>query len=115
MLVGLDVLNFKFMPNMVASLVPTTFESAVTPAYFTGMIDSTTFFISSGQYLFLLLCYASWAILISILKNKGVNKWRKLRKFAKGVFERRVRFGAIQESLWFCYMSFVFFGLWQMK
>ena len=51
----------------------------------------------------------------TFLNNKGINKWRKLRKFAKGVFERRVRFGAVQESLWFCYMSFVFFGLWQMK
>lgn len=103
------------MPNMVASIIPATYQSAVTPTYFKGMIDSTTFFVSSGQYFFLLLCYASWAILISILKNKGINKWRKLRKFAKGVFERRIRFGAVQESLWFCYMSFVFFGLWQMK
>lgn len=86
MLIGLDVLNFEFMPNMVASLVPSTYESAVTPTYFKGMIDATTFFISSGQYLFLLLCYASWAIIISVLKNKGINKWRKLRRLANGVF-----------------------------
>ena len=39
--------------------------------------------------------YIAWATIIALLKNKGINKYRRLRKFAKGVFERRIRFGAI--------------------
>ena len=59
------------------------------------MIADATFFISSGQYMMIIIFYASWALIISLLKNKGVNKFKRLRKFAKGVFERRIRYGAI--------------------
>lgn len=63
----------------------------------------------------IIILFFGWALIISLLKNKGINKWRALRKYCKGVFERRIRFGAIQECLWICYISFVFFGLLQLK
>lgn len=75
--------------------MPVAYQSATTPTYYLQMIPDTTFLVSSGQYFLIILVYAIWAILISILKNKGINKYRTLRKFAKGVFERRIRFGAI--------------------
>lgn len=114
-LVGLNALNFQFLPNIFASLVPSTYKSATTPVYYTQMVTDATFFLSSGQYFMIIIFYIAWATIIALLKNKGINKYRRLRKFAKGVFERRIRFGAINECLWFCYISFVFFGFWQLK
>lgn len=85
-LIGLNALNFQFLPNILSSMVPPSYTSITTPTYFVKFITDTTFFVSSGQYMMVLIIYASFAILISLLKNKGINKFRKLRKFAKGVF-----------------------------
>lgn len=94
-LVGLNALNFQFLPNIFAPLVPSTFKSTTTPTYYTQMVTDATFFLSSGQYFMIIIFYIAWATIIALLKNKGINKYRRLRKFAKGVFERRIRFGAI--------------------
>ena len=85
------------------------------PVYWTQIIPDTVFFISSGHYIIIILSYAIWVVLISLLKNRTINKFHKLRRFAKGVYNRRVRYGVINECLWFCYISFVFFGLWQLR
>ena len=63
----------------------------------------------------ILAFYTGWAILIALLKNKSINKFDKLRRFCRGVFQRRIRFGAVNEAFWFCYISFVFFGFWQFR
>ena len=96
-------------------MVPAGYATKGIPTYFSLIIPDTVFFLSAGQYFLLILLYIGWALIISLLKNKGINQWKALRKFCKGVFQRRIRFGAIQESLWYCYMSFVFFGLYQLK
>lgn len=114
-LIGLNALNFQFLPNIVQNVVPAGYVSPGMPTYYTLMVPDTAFFISSGQYFIIILFYIGWALTVSLLKNKGINKWRALRRFCKGVFERRIRFGAINECLWICYISFVFFGLWQLK
>jgi hypothetical protein len=114
-LVGLNALNFQFLPNIVQSSVPSTYITPNVPTYYSLMVTDTAFFVSSGQYILIVVLYIGWALAVSLLKNKGLNQWRALRKFCRGVFERRIRFGAIQECLWFCYISFVFFGLWQLK
>jgi hypothetical protein len=114
-LTGLSALNFDFLPNIVSNVVPSGYQSVTTPTYYVQMVPDVTFFLSSGQYFMIVILYVVWALLISLLKNKGINKYRALRKYTKGVFERRIRFGAINECLWFCYFSFVFFGFWQLK
>jgi hypothetical protein len=38
-----------------------------------------------------------------------------IRRFFKKTFIERVRFNAVNECLWFCFMSFVTFSLWQFK
>jgi hypothetical protein len=53
--------------------------------------------------------------LISLLKNRQLNKFKKLRRFANGVYENRIRFGAVNECMWFCFMTFLVFGLWQIR
>lgn len=108
-------INFQFLPNIFKSTIPEDYSSTVTPSTYVLAIGDTTFLISCGHYFMILIFYASWALLISLLKNRGINKWARLRRFAKGVFQRRIRFGAVNESLWFCYISFVFFGFWQFK
>lgn len=57
--------------------------------------------------------YVAWALLITLLKNRSLNKFRKLRRFAQGVYENRIRFGVVNECIWFCFMTFLLFGLWQ--
>jgi hypothetical protein len=94
-LLNLKYLNFQFLPNPLASTAPENFVSPATPSTYVLAITDTTFFISCGHYFLILGFYAAWAILIALLKNKGINKWNKLRRFAKGVFQRRIRFGAI--------------------
>lgn len=89
--------------------------SSATPSSYVLAIGDTTFLLSSGHYFLILAFYAGWALLVGLLKNRGINKWARLRRFSKGVFQRRIRFGAVNESLWFCYISFVFFGFWQFK
>ena len=114
-LLNLKYLNFQFLPNPLASTIPSNFVSPATPTSYTQAITDTTFFISCGQYFLVLAFYAGWAILVAFMKNKSIMKWDKLRRFARGAFQKRIRFGAINEGLWFCYISFMFFGLWQFK
>jgi hypothetical protein len=114
-LIGLKALDFFFLPNLLKDIVPAEFVTPSIPTYWTQIIPDTVFFISSGQYLIIIMSYIAWVILISVLKNKTMNKFDKLRRFAKGVWNRRIRYGVINEMLWFCYLSFVFFGLWQLR
>ena len=114
-LLKLKPLNFQFLPNPMNSTIPFNYKSPATPSTYVLAVTDTTFFISCGQYFLVLAFYIGWALLIALLKNKGINKWNRLRRFAKGVFQKRIRFGAVNESLWFCYISFVFFGFWQLR
>jgi hypothetical protein len=110
--VELKYLNFQFLPNVFSSLVSTTYESPVTPTKFKLAIDQTTFIISAGHYFLLIAFYIAWALLISLLKNRSINKYVRFRRFCKETFIKRIRFNA---CLWFCFMTFVIFGLWQFK
>jgi hypothetical protein len=92
-LLNLKNLNFQFLPNPVAA--PDNFVSPATPTKFVLAITDISFFISCGHYFLLLLFYASWALLVALLKNKNLNKWDNLRRFCKRVFQRRIRFGAV--------------------
>lgn len=94
-LLNLKYLNFQFLPNPLASTVPDNYVSPATPDTYVLAVTDTTFFISCGHYFLILLFYSGWAVLIALLKNKGINKWDRLRRFAKGVFQRRIRFGAV--------------------
>lgn len=94
-LIGLKAFDFFFLPNILKDLVPSQFVSPDIPTYWTQIIPDTVFFISSGQFLIIIIGYLSWAVLITILKNRTVNKFNKLRRFAKGVFNRRIRYGVI--------------------
>lgn len=54
-----------------------------------------------------------WALVITLLKNKQINRFTKLRRFAKNTYENRIRFGCVNECVWYCFMTFTLFGLWQ--
>jgi len=41
------------------------------------------------------LFYIGWALVIALLKNRTLNKFTRLRRFAKGVFKKRIKYGAI--------------------
>lgn len=114
-LLQLKNVNFQFLPNPLANTAPANFVSPATPDNYVLAVTDSTFFISCGHYLFVLAFYALWAVLVALLKNKGINKWDRFRRFCRGVFQRRIRFGAVAESMWFCYISFVFFGFWQFR
>jgi hypothetical protein len=114
-LLNLKYLNFQFLPNPFASTIPENYSSSATPTTFVLAITDTTFLISCGHYFLILAFYALWATTVAFFKNKGLNKWDKLRRFCRNVFQRRIRFGAVNESFWFCYISFVFFGFWQLR
>ena len=114
-LINLKYLNFQFLPNPFSSTVPANFISPATPTTYILAIGDTTFLISCGHYFLVLAFYAGWALLIALLKNRTINKWDRLRRFSRGVFQRRIRFGAVNEGFWFCYISFVFFGFWQFR
>ena len=94
-LINLKYLNFQFLPNPLASTAPEGFQSPATPTTFLLAVDDATFFLSCGHYFIILACYVAWAILIALLKNKGINKWDRLRRFSRGVFHRRIRFGVV--------------------
>ena len=94
-LINLKFLNFQFLPNPFLSTVPDNYSSPATPTTFVLAITDTTFFISCGHYFFILAFYALWSLSVSLLKNKGLNRWDKLRRFCKTVFQRRIRFGAV--------------------
>lgn len=110
---NLKYLNFQFLPNLFLNLVPSTFVSSATPQKFKVAITDTNFFIAAGHYFLVIAFYIAWAALIALLKNRQLNKWRKLRRFAKGVYENRIRYGVVNECIWFCFMTFLLFGLWQ--
>lgn len=94
-LLNLKYLNFQFLPNLLNLAIPSTYSSPATPIKFEAAITDTTFFISSGQYITLILFYVLWAIVISLFKNRTLNKFVTIRRFAKQVFLRRIRFNAI--------------------
>ena len=56
-----------------------------------------------------------WAILVSLLKNKSLNPVRKVRKFCSQAWENRLHFGGVNECIWLCFMTFMFFGMWQLN
>jgi hypothetical protein len=94
-------------------MIPSTYVSPATPQKFKIAITDTTFFISAGHYFLVIAFYVVWALVITLLKNKQINRFTKLRRFARGVYENRIRFGAINECIWYCFMTFMVFGLWQ--
>ena len=94
--------------------IPDDFISEATPHKFKAAITDTTFFVSTGHYFCVIGFYIVWALVISLLQNKSLNKVRKLRRFCKGVWENRLRYGGLNECIWFCFMSFTLFGLWQL-
>jgi hypothetical protein len=85
-LLNLKYLNFQFLPSLFNYMIPSTYISAATPQKFIVAITDTTFFISSGHYFLVIAFYVLWALVIALLKNKQLNKFRKLRRFAKGVY-----------------------------
>jgi len=94
-LINLKYLNFQFLPNPFALVVPASYSSPASLSTFSLAVQDSTFFISCGQYFVLLLFYLGWALLISLLKNRTLNKFVKLRRFAKGVYQRRIKYGVI--------------------
>lgn len=112
-LLNLKYLNFQFLPSLFNIMIPSTFASPATPQKFKQAITDTTFFISSGHYFLVIAFYIGWAMLIVLLKNKQINRFKKLRRFAASVYENRIRFGVINECIWYCFMTFVLFGFWQ--
>ena len=85
-LLNLKYLNFQFLPSLFNLMIPSTFVSTATPQKFKQAITDTTFFISSGHYFLVIAFYVGWAMLIVLLKNKQINRFRKLRRFAKEVY-----------------------------
>ncbi len=82
-LLNLKYLNFQFLPNVFLPLIPSNYASSVSPTKYTNAIIDTTFFISSGHYFILIIFYVIWALVISLLKNKTINKFHRVRRFAK--------------------------------
>lgn len=113
-LLNLKFLNFQFLPSLFNLMIPSTYASALTPQKYKPAITDTTFFISSGHYFLVIAFYVAWALVIALLKSKQINRFKKLRRFARGVYENRIRFGAINECIWYCFMTFTLFGLWQL-
>lgn len=112
-LVNLRYLNFQFLPSLFNLVIPSDFSSPATPVKFTKAIEDTTFFISAGHYFIVIIFYLVWSLAVFVFKSKKINKFRKLRRICKSAWENRIRFGAINECMWFCFMTFVLFGLWQ--
>lgn len=94
-LLNLKYLNFQFLPSLFQLMIPDTYESEATPQKFKSAITDTTFFISAGHYFLVIAFYVLWALLIALLKNKTLSRFRKVRRFARGVWDNRMRFGAI--------------------
>jgi hypothetical protein len=69
--------------------------SPATPIKFASAIKDTTFFVSCGHYITLIIIYVLWAVVIALLKNKAINKFVTVRRYAKEVFLRRIRFNAV--------------------
>lgn len=114
-LLKLNFLNFQFLPNLFTSFVPSSYVSPVTPTKFKEAVGQTTFLISSGHYFTLIIFYMAFALAVTILKNKKINKFNTVRRFFKKVFMNRIRFNAVNECLWFGFITFVTFGFWQFK
>lgn len=71
------------MPNIFNSIVPVSYVSPASPIKFESAITDTTFFVSSGHYITLILFYIVWAVTISLLKNRTLNKFITIRRYAK--------------------------------
>lgn len=85
-LLNLKYLNFQFLPSLFTLMIPFTFISPASPQKFKQAIIDTTFFVSSGHYFLVIAFYVAWALAIIILKNKQINRFKKFRKFCKGVY-----------------------------
>jgi len=114
-LINLQPTNFQFLPNPFQTLIPAGFISDKSLPHFELAVKDATFLISSGHYFIVIGCYAVWAILVALLQNKTVNRWPRFRRFMRGVYQQRIRFGAVNECLWFCFIPFTFFGFWQLR
>ena len=114
-LIRLKVLNFQFLPNPFQSIVPEDYNSSTAPDHFEEAVKDVVFFLSCGHYFLIIGFYMLWALLVVLLKNRTLNHFHRLRRFMRGVYSRRIRFGAVNECLWFCFISFVFFGWWQLR
>lgn len=94
-LLNLSPLNFTFLPNVFMDLVPSDFSSSGTINKFTLAFPETTFFISSGHYWLVIVCYIAWALMTALLQSKYINKWESLQQVMQRVYYTRVRFGAV--------------------
>lgn len=63
-------------------MIPADYISSATPQKFKVAITDTTFFISAGHYFLVIAFYVGWTLSIALLKNKQLNRFRKIRKFA---------------------------------
>ena len=94
-LLRLKVLNFQFLPNPFKSIVPTDFNSVTAPLHFGQAVEDVVFFMSCGHYFLIIAFYVAWALLVVVLKNRTLNRFNRLRRFMRGVYNRRIRFGAV--------------------
>lgn len=94
--------------------MPSTFRSPATPYKFEEAITDTTFFVSAGHYYFVIIFYVAWAGVVLLLKTKKINsRFRKVRKLCQSAWVNRIKYGAINECIWLCFMTFTLFSLWQ--
>lgn len=112
----LSILNFQFLPNIFSLyVVPSSWASDATPLQYKTTIKEITFMISVGHYFTLLLIYLGVGLVFAILKEKVFKCCDKLRVFAKKQYLTRFKYGAVNEFVWFCFMSIGFFSMFQMK
>jgi hypothetical protein len=71
--------------------------------------------ISTGHYFTIIIIYIGLALILVILKEKKINKFDRLRRMAKRIYNNRFKHGALNEVIWFSYLSFAFFSMYQIQ
>ena len=115
-LTKLSILNFQFLPNLFKLyVVPSDWVSTATPLQYKIVVGEITFMVSAGHYITLLIIYLVIGLLISLFKEKLCKCCERVRIFAKRQYLNRVKYGLVNEYVWFCFMTFGFFSMFQMK
>lgn len=71
--------------------------------------------VSAGHYFTLLIIYLAVGLLISLLKEKLCKCCEKVQIFAKRQYINRLKYASVNEFVWFSFMTFGFFSMFQMK
>lgn len=113
MVVGkISYIDFNWVPNPLALLIPENYTSPGTPVVYEQSTSDLTFFRNVGGFLVLLAVFAVATLAALLLRWQGVSK--PVRQFAEKWLVPRVQWSLLlYEGLSYIYMPVVFFGAYQ--